>query len=171
MSPARLIGLSVVVSAALVALYLALGGADYEPTPVADPCAPRAWTSPEGVDEYAQQFTLSALDGASCELRRETGAEISRETLALALATPETRARFLADYAIDDAELEAAVRAGVVRAIDDAEAAGALPGVIADGLRATAGNLPVDETISLINDARAAFGGGGLLGRLGDLLP
>ena len=49
MSARSLIGLAVALSATLIVAYLALGGADYEPTPVADPCAPRAWTSPEGV--------------------------------------------------------------------------------------------------------------------------
>ena len=69
----------------LVGAYLAAGGGGYEPTPVADPCAPREWTSPEGVEEIAQQFFLSALDGAACELG------VSRETLAAALATEESR--------------------------------------------------------------------------------
>ena len=32
---------SVVLAVALVVTYVALGGTSYEPTPVADPCAPR----------------------------------------------------------------------------------------------------------------------------------
>ena len=75
-------------SAALVIAYLLAGGGDYEPTAVADPCAPREWRDPEGVQEAAQQFALSALDGAACEL------QVSRETLAVALATPESRAEW-----------------------------------------------------------------------------
>ena len=84
---------------------------------------PREWTSPEGAEEIAQQFFLSALDGAACELG------VSRETLAAALATEESRQAFAAEQGIDDAELETAVRAGVVRAIDDAEDAGAISAV------------------------------------------
>jgi hypothetical protein len=172
MSARSLIALAVALSATLIVVYLALGGADYEPTPVADPCEPRAWTSPEDVEEYAQQFTLSALDGAACELEAATGTRISRETLALALATPDTRREFASDYGIDDAELEAAVRAGLLRAIDDAEAAGALPGVIAAGLRATVAQIPVEDAIALIEDARDLFGSGGaLLDQLDGLLP
>src|SRR5438552_18288921 len=106
-----------VVSVALVVASLALGGASYEPQPVRDPCQPREWRSPSGVDEIAQQLTLSALDGAACELH------VSRETLVLALATPDGRQRF-----IDDPRLGEALRAGPVRAIDDAERAGARPG-------------------------------------------
>ena len=88
-------------SAALVIAYLLAGGGDYEPTAVADPCAPREWRDPEGVEEAAQQFALSALDGAACEL------QVSRETLAVAIATPESRAEFAADHGIDDGELQA----------------------------------------------------------------
>jgi hypothetical protein len=138
-------------AAALVVVYLALGGADYAPSAVADPCQPREWRDPDGVEEAAEQFTLSALDGAACEL------QVSRETLALALATPESRERFAQEYGVEDAELEAAVRAGLVRAIDDAEDAGALPSLIAGPARELAERIPVDEAIALIRDARELF--------------
>jgi hypothetical protein len=154
------------VSAALVIAYLVAGGGDYEPTAVADPCAPREWRDPEGVEEAAQQFSLSALDGAACEL------QVSRETLAVALATPQSRAEFAAEHGIDDGELEAAVRAGVVRAIDDAERADALAPLVADGLRLVAARLPVDESIALIEDASELFdGAGGVIDEIGGLLP
>jgi hypothetical protein len=152
-------------SVALVVSYLAAGGASYEPTPVQDPCSPRAWRSPDGVSEAAEQFTLSALDGAACEL------QVSRETLAVALATEESRREFATEYGIDDAALEAAVHAGLERAVDDAEAAGALNPLIASGLRGVVTNLPVDEAIALVNDASELFSDGGdLLDRLGGLL-
>jgi hypothetical protein len=152
-------------SLVLVTSYLVAGGGEYEPTAVADPCEPREWSDPEGIEESAQQFALSALDGAACELR------VSRETLALALATPESRAEFAADYGISDAELEAAVRAGVVRAIDDAEEAGALSPLVAVGLRAVAARLPVEDAIALIEDASGIFdGAGGVLDDLGGVL-
>ena len=152
--------------AALVIAYLLAGGGDYEPTAVADPCAPREWRDPEGVEEAAQQFALSALDGAACEL------QVSRERLAVALATPESRAEFAADHGIDDGELEAAVRAGVMRAIDDAERADALAPLVADGLRVVAVRLPVDEGIALIEDASELFdGAGGVIDEIGGLLP
>jgi hypothetical protein len=161
-----LVALALAASLALVVAYLAAGGASYEPTPVQDPCSPREWRSPEGVSEAAEQFTLSALDGAACELR------VSRETLAVALATDESRVAFAAVYGVDDAELESAVHAGLERAVDDAEAAGALNPLIASGLREVVANLPVDEAIAPVNDASELFeGGGDLLDRLGDLLP
>ena len=166
MSGRSLVLTALAASVALVVTYLAAGGGDYEPTAVADPCAPREWRDPEGVEEAAQQFALSALDGAACEL------QVSREKLAVALATPESRAEFAADHGIDDGELEAAVRAGVMRAIDDAERADALAPLVADGLRVVAARLPVDEGIALIEDASGLFdGAGGVIDEIGGLLP
>jgi hypothetical protein len=158
-SRALIVG-AVVASVALVVASLALGGASYEPKPVSDPCQPRPWTSPQGLDEIAQQLTLSALDGAACELH------VSRETLVLALGTPEGRARFA-----DDPRLAAALRAGLIRAVDDAENAGAIPGPIADALRAAIERLPADQLVDAARDASSLLGqGGAVLGPLGDLL-
>ena len=170
MSARALVAASVAAAVALVTVYLAAGGGSYEPTPVADPCAPREWTSPDGAEEIAQQFLLSALDGAACELG------VSRETVAAALATEGSRQRFAAEQGIDDAELETAVRAGFVRAIDDAEDAGAISSVVASGLRALAERLPVDEAIALFGDASSVVGDvdgalGGLLDQAEGLLP
>ena len=163
-----LLAAATLAAAALIIAYLAAGGSGYEPTPSADPCAPRAWREPEGIDESAQQFALSALDGAACELG------VSREELAVALVTEESRAEFADAREIGDAELEEAIQAGVVRGIDDAEDAGAVNPLIADGLREVATRLPVDEAIGLIEDGGKLFTGagdvvGGLLDDLGDI--
>jgi hypothetical protein len=161
-----LVGSAIALSVGLVGVYLALGGSSYEPTPVADPCEVREWRSPDGVEEAAQQFALSALDGAACELR------VTRETLAVALATEESRAAFATEYGIEGAELEEAVRAGVLRAIDDAERAGALSELAASGLRLVAERLPVEELIAIVEDSRALFeDAGAFLDGLGALLP
>ena len=161
-----LIAAATVFAAALVLIYLAAGGGSYEPSPVADPCQPRAWRDPNGLEQAAQQFALSALDGAACELG------VSREELAVALASEESRRDFAARHGVGDAELETAFRAGVVRGIDDAEEAGAIGGIVADGLRAVAMRLPVDEAISVIeNGGDFLEGAGGVIDDLGDLLP
>lgn len=144
-----LIAAAVAASLALVVAYLAAGGSSYEPAKTQDPCKPRPWTEPEGLQEIAQQFSLSALDGAACKLG------VSRETLARALATPQSRERFTRRYGIDDAELARAIRAGLLRAIDDAERAGALNPLLAAPLRATVRQIPVDQAIELIKDARS----------------
>ena len=150
---------------ALVGVYLAAGGSSYAPEKTQDPCKPRPWRNPEGLEEIAEQFSLSALDGAACQLG------VSRETLARALATPEARERFSKKYGIDDAKLAKAIRAGLVRAVDDAEKAGALSPLLAGPLRATVEKIPLDQAIELVHDARSALGGlQTFLGPAGDLL-
>ena len=143
-----LVLIAIAASLALVGTYLAAGGTSYTPAEVRDPCEPRAWRDPEGLDQIAEQFSLSALDGAACELG------VTRETLARALATPRSRERFTQRYEIDDAELARAIRAGLVRAVDDAERAGALPPLLAGPLRETLRQIPLDQAIELIDDAR-----------------
>jgi hypothetical protein len=167
-----MVAASAAVALALVGTYLALGGSDYQPTPVQDPCEEREWRAPDGVEESAEQFALSALDGAACEL------QVTRETLAVALAGEESRLEFAEEYGIDEARLEAAVQAGLVRAVDDAEQAGALSPLVATPLRAFASRVPVEAGLAIIEDARVVFedveslldGGAGLLDEAQDLL-
>jgi hypothetical protein len=156
-----LVGTSIAASAALVVTFLALGGSSYAPAKVRDPCEQRSWPQTNDLQETAEQFTLSALDGTACELH------VSRETLVLALATPEGRERFA-----DDPRLQSAVRSGLERAIDDAEGAGALSPVAADALRELARRAPVNAVVELIRDASPIFGNlGGLLEGIQGLLP
>jgi hypothetical protein len=144
-----LVGGAIVAAVALVGIYLAAGGSSYAPEKTQDPCKHRTWRNPEGLQEIAQQFTLSALDGAACELG------VSREELAQALATPEGRERFTRRNGIDDAQLAKAIRAGLLRAVKDAENAGALSPLLAAPLRQTLQSIPLDQAIELINNAES----------------
>jgi hypothetical protein len=144
-----LVAAAIVAAVALVGIYLAAGGSSYAPAQTQDPCKHRPWRNPEGLDQIAEQFSLSALDGAACQLG------VSRETLAQALATPEARERFSERYGIDDAELAKAIRAGLLRAINDAEQAGALNPLLAAPLRDTVRSIPLDQAIELIQNARS----------------
>ncbi len=146
-SRALVIG-AALAAVALVGIYLAAGGSSYAPAKTQDPCEPREWTDPRGLDEIAQQFSLSALDGAACELG------VSRETLARALATPESRERFSERYGIEDQQLARAIRAGLLRAVDDAEDAGALNSLLGVPLRETIKGIPLDQAIELIQNGR-----------------
>jgi hypothetical protein len=146
---ALLIGVAIAASLVLVGAYLAAGGASYVPEKTQDPCKPRPWRNPEGLAQIAEQFSLSALDGAACQLG------VSRETLARALATPQSRERFARRYRIGDAELAKAVRAGLLRAVDEAERAGALSPLLAAPLRDTLRRIPLDQAIELVKDARS----------------
>lgn len=152
LSGRMLIVASVVVSLLLVGAYLAAGGSTYEPEKIQDPCQPRPWSNPQTLGQIANQFTISALDGAACKLG------VSRETLARALATPEARERFTERYGIDDEKLARAIRAGLVRAVDDAEEAGALSPLLAVPLRETLQRIPLDQAIEIINNAQDFLG-------------
>jgi hypothetical protein len=160
-----LVIVAIVASLVLTGAYLAAGGASYTPAETQNPCEPRPWSDPEGLEEIAQQFSLSALDGAACQLG------VSRETLAQALATPRARERFARRHGIGDAELTRAIRAGLLRAVDDAERAGALSPLLADPLRTVVRRIPLEQGIELIDDASSLLGQGeSLLAPAQDLL-
>lgn len=101
----------------LVALYLILGGGRYTPVAIANPCDPRPWRDPGGVQALVEQVALSALDGAACDLG------MSREELALAIGDDGELAALARSKGIDDARLEAILRSGLRRAVVDAQRA------------------------------------------------
>ena len=146
------IGIASVASAVLVATYLALGGASYRASPVADPCAPREWSSPRGVEETLQQIALSTADGAGCSLG------VSREDVVLALASGDDLHRFAASHHLSSSKVEDAVRAGLLRAVDDAEHAGAIGGTLAGGLRFAAEQLPIGVVLAALRGSSSLLG-------------
>jgi uncharacterized protein YidB (DUF937 family) len=160
-----LVGSAVVAALALVGIYLAAGGSSYTPEKIQNPCKHRAWTNPQNLGQIANQFTISALDGAACKLG------VSRETLARALATKQSRERFAKRYGIDDERLAEAIRAGLVRAVDDAEEAGALPSIVAGPLRGFVEDVPLDQAIEIVKGAKSFLGSAeSFLGPAGNLL-
>ena len=146
-----LVGGAILAAVALVVVYLAAGGSSYTPEKTQDPCQPREWRDPGNLQEVAEQFSLSALDGAACELG------VSREELALALPTEEAREEFERQHGIDTEEFARAIRAGLLRAIEDAEDAGALSPLIAGPWRGTVEQIPLDQAIELVEDASSTF--------------
>ena len=134
--------------AAVLLPYLALGGASFEPTPVADPCQVRDWRDPGDVDEVLEQIALSALDGAACMLG------VSREDLVLAVRNEESLDAFADENGISRADAERAVRDGLLRAVEDAEEAGAIGGLVATLARRTVESVPpwlVIETLESLS--------------------
>lgn len=134
--------------AAVLLPYLALGGASFEPTPVADPCQMREWRDPGDIDEVLEQIVLSALDGAACELG------VSREDLVLAVRSEESLDAFAAENGISRDDAERAVRDGLLRAVVDAEEAGAIEGIVATLARRTVASVPpwlVIETLESLS--------------------
>jgi hypothetical protein len=142
----RALAWSVGAAALLVGVYLALGGASYAPAKVADPCAPRDWTEPDGLEEVGEQIILSALDGAACELG------VSREEIVLAFEDRDTLDRFAREHDVDDREVEKLVIAGLRRAVDDAERADALNPRFASALREAFSNIPIGDVIRLLDE-------------------
>jgi hypothetical protein len=140
----RAVAAAAALSLALVAAYLALGGASYAPAKVADPCASRDWRDPSGLTEVAEQIVLSALDGAACELRA------SREEVVLAFDSRDELERFAREHGIDDEELEELVRSGLLRAIAEAERADALSMALADRLRGAVRRISVRSLLGLL---------------------
>lgn len=129
---------------ALVSAYAALGGLDYSPTPVADPCEPRPWRAPDGVAQSLEQIALSTADGVGCRLGT------SREEVVLALAGVDELRQYARSNGLSDDLVQDAVRAGLIRAVDDAEAADAIGGTLADILRGAARRLPISFVLELI---------------------
>lgn len=135
--------IALAASIGLIGVYVAFGGATYDPAGVADPCEQRASaTDPDR--PLFEAIALSSLDGAACELG------VSREELTLALADEESTERFVDAHEISEDDLESAVRAALVRSVDDAAAAGRIDGLDETILRTLAEHAPVGALISAL---------------------
>ena len=158
------LAISILASLLLAGAYLAAGG-PIGPDATADPCDARPWTDPGNLEEAAQQFALSAADGAACELG------VSREELTRSIADDGSRRAFMERHGLTEADLEDALRAGLNRAVDDAESAGALGGLAASAIRAAIKVMPMSVMIGLLENADGVFSGDlGSLGGIGDAL-
>lgn len=123
-------------AAALLLLYGLLGGGRYAPTPVADPCAARDRSPADGITVALEQVVLATVDGAACELG------VSREELVLALRDRDTLEQLAARQGVSRSDAERTLATSLERAVDDAEATGALPGFVAGVVRNVAENVP-----------------------------
>jgi len=138
--------------AAVIVPYVALGGGSFEPTPVADPCAPRAYSEAEGLGETIERIALTAVDRVACRLG------VSREELVLALRSEDAFDRFTRENGIERTAAERAIHDGLVQAVDEAEQDGTLPGFIAPLVRKAAESVPPWLLLDTLE-------------RLGDFLP
>jgi hypothetical protein len=106
--------IAVLLVAAVLGVQLAAGGGDFVPRRPADPCAPRPVPPlPAELEPVAERIVLLGLDGAACRLG------FSREQLVLALAEPDSL----------DPAVPAALKAGLVAAVDRLDREGRLPPV------------------------------------------
>jgi len=131
---ALLVASLVVAAATLIAVELALGARDYGRVELTPACpAPSPRLEGGGLDRTVQRIVLSALNGAACELGT------TREELVLSLS-PRTGSRY---GSWSDDQLEEALRAGLVRAVEDARDRGELGSLEARVLRELAERAPV----------------------------
>lgn len=128
----------------LVGAYLALGGLDYAPAAVPNPCNGRHWHDVSGLSDLENEVALSALDGAACRLG------VSQPALALAFTSSDRLSRFEADHHLSAARVGGAARAGLLRAIDDGERSGTINAVEAFLLREGAQRVPESQLIRLV---------------------
>lgn len=102
---------------------------------IANPCKPRAPFPGHGIDATIQRVVLDGLDGAACRLHT------SREELVLSLRPGGGKRRW------SQRTIDAALRAGVRRAIDEADRRGDIPGFVAALARRVVNTVPLEKLI------------------------
>jgi hypothetical protein len=140
----RLPALSVLAVGAVLGYQVSAGGLDYKPSALANPCRPQLWRDTHGLTDVENRVALSALAGAACTLH------VSREDLVLAFANDSRLAQFRRAHHLSDRRLGAAAKAGLLRAIDDAERAGRLNGIEAMAIRFAAQHVPAAQVTGLV---------------------
>ncbi len=121
-----------VAAAVLVAVEFAQGAAHAGDVHLANPCRSRTFHG-----DVVQRVVLDGLDGAACRLH------ISREELVLSLGSGSPFSRRW-----DKRTIEVAVRAGLLRSVDEAERRGEIPSLLADPIRKAIRTAPIDKLIS-----------------------
>ncbi len=126
-----------VLVVALVAAEFRAGARDYGTREYVAPCDAPADPFPQGdgLDGTIQRIALSTINGAACELGT------SREELLLSM---EPKSGFGPEITWTEDTLEDAVRAGLVRAVEDADERDTIPGLVARALRFAAERAPLD---------------------------
>lgn len=116
-----LIAVALALCGGLLWVQLARGGADFVPTPPADPCQDRGRTSTADLEGVAEIVVLTGLDEAACDLG------VSRERLLLALPSQTDRAALAREAGTDEAGLALAIKDGMRAGVDRLERTGRLP--------------------------------------------
>jgi len=123
-----------VAAAALIAAELATSAGRSDVT-VADPCRTRAAFPGGGIDATIQRVVLDGLDGAACRLHT------TREQLVLSLRPGSGKRRW------DQHTIDTALRAGLLRSVDEAEHRGDIPGFLAPIVRRVVERAPLAKLI------------------------
>ena len=140
MSRARASGAATVVVTLLVAAVAVVvaevgKSATEGPVKIAGPCKPRAPFAGQGIDATIQRVVLDGLDGAACRLHT------TREELVLSLRGGTGSRRW------DQHTIDTALRAGLLRAVDEADRRGDIPGFLVPVVRRVVETVPLDKLI------------------------
>ena len=135
----RRVGIGTAAAAALVAVYLALGGGGHDVDEPPDPCTHTARAEREGLFAAAERIGLNALARAACDLG------IGRERLVLVLAGEVDPPPGLTEERRADA-----FRNGLRKAIDEEERAGRIGNLEASVLRGAIDVAPVEQLLRLV---------------------
>jgi hypothetical protein len=127
------LGLLCTAAVALIAIELANGALSYGDPQTQDPCTATVSFPGSGLDATIQRVVLSGLNGAACDL------DVTREELVLSL-DPSVATK---QIPWDQATIERAVRSGLLRATDDAEARGSLSSLTAFVMREVIERAPI----------------------------
>lgn len=119
-------------AAVLIIVEFSLGAAHAGEVHLADPCKPQNFTG-----SAIQRVLLDGLDGAACKLG------ISREALVLSVGK---NSPFHTKWSKQ--KIETALRAGMLRAVDEAERRGDIPGFLAGPIKKLIETAPIDKLVS-----------------------
>jgi hypothetical protein len=121
-----------VAAAVLIAVEFAKGAAHAGSVQLANPCVSRPFSG-----DVVQRVVLDGLDGAACRLH------VSREELVLSL---DANSPFHRHW--DKKTIEVALRASLLRSVDEAERRGDIPGILAGPIRKLIETAPIDKLIA-----------------------
>ena len=126
----KIVAALLVAAVVFLAVELGLGAWGFGEVKRADPCTATTPSLGSGVDATLQRIVLDGLNGAACRLHT------TREELVESLGSSGSK-RW------SDEQIQVAVRAGLVQAIDKAEHRGDVPGILAGLLREAAKHAPI----------------------------
>jgi hypothetical protein len=115
-------------AAILVGVEFGKGAAHAGEVHLADPCRPHTYKG-----SVVQRIVLDGLDGAACKLH------ISREELVLSVGSNSPL-----HSKWDKKTIEVALRAGMLRAVEEAERRGEIPSLLADPIKKVIRTAPID---------------------------
>jgi hypothetical protein len=119
-------------AAVLVGIELGLGAAHAGDVHLADPC-----TAHNDKQDALQRVILDGLDGAACQLH------ISREELVLSVGS---NSPFHTQWS--KKQIEIALRAGMLRSVDEAARRGDIPSFLAGPIKRAIETIPIDKLVA-----------------------